>query len=89
MFQYGIIKERSAALFTDAMRANLLESQGYKAQILEFIDMEHTPKNLLIRAVKNQKQMVQNKEKWKRYEQTAALLGCDITLGKLLKEEES
>ena len=89
LFQYGIIKERSAALFTDAMRANLLESQGYKAQILEFIDMEHTPKNLLIRAVKNQKQMVQNKEKWKRYEQTAALLGCDITLGKLLKEEES
>ena len=50
--KYGIIKERIAALLTDALRANLLEQQGYETQILEFIDMEHTPKNLLIRAVK-------------------------------------
>lgn len=49
---YGVIKERMAALFTDAIRAQLLEGQGYRTQILEFIDMEHTPKNLLIRAVK-------------------------------------
>ena len=39
-------------LFTDAIRAQILESVGYRTQILEFIDMEHTPKNLLIRAVK-------------------------------------
>lgn len=52
IFQYGIIKERTAALFTDAIRAQILESVGYRTQILEFIDMEHTPKNLLIRAVK-------------------------------------
>ena len=50
--KYGIIKERMAALLTDAVRAQILESQGYDTQILEFIDMEHTPKNLLIRAVK-------------------------------------
>lgn len=52
VLKYGIIKERVAALLTDALRANLLEQQGYETQILEFIDMEHTPKNLLIRAVK-------------------------------------
>lgn len=49
---YGLIKERIAALVTDALRAQILESKGYQVQILEFIDMEHTPKNILIRAVK-------------------------------------
>lgn len=52
VLKYGLIKERISALVTDALRANLLEQQGYETQILEFIDMEHTPKNLLIRAVK-------------------------------------
>ena len=54
--KYGIIKERMSALLTDAIRANLLESKGYETQILEFIDMEHTPKNILIRAVKTGKE---------------------------------
>lgn len=52
VLKYGLIKERMSALITDAVRANLLEEQGYETQILEFIDMEHTPKNILIRAVK-------------------------------------
>lgn len=52
VLQYGIIKERMAALYTDALRAQLLEMTGYRVQLLEFIDMEHTPKNLLIRAVR-------------------------------------
>lgn len=51
IFQYGLIKERMAALYTDALRAQILEYRGYRTQILEFIDMEHTPKNILIRAV--------------------------------------
>lgn len=50
--QYGLIKERMAALLTDAIRAELLEAAGYRTQILEFIDMEHTPKNIMLRAVK-------------------------------------
>lgn len=54
-FQYGLIKERMAALYTDAIRAQVLENHGYRTQILEFIDMEHTPKNILIRAVKDGK----------------------------------
>ena len=49
---YGLIKERIAALVTDALRAEYLEREGYETQVLEFIDMEHTPKNILIRAVK-------------------------------------
>jgi len=48
--KYGIIKERTAALMTDAIRCSLLEACGYKTQILEFIDIEHSPKNMLIRA---------------------------------------
>lgn len=52
VLRYGILKERFVALLTDALRAELLEQMGYEVQILEFIDMEHTPKNLLIRAVK-------------------------------------
>ncbi len=52
IFQYGLIKERMAALITDALRAQILESRGYQVQILEFIEMEHTPKNILIRGVK-------------------------------------
>lgn len=52
LLKYGIIKERFASLATDAMRAELLESSGYSVQLLEFIDMAHTPKNILIRAVK-------------------------------------
>ena len=52
LFKYGLIKERMAAVVTDALRAEYLESCGYDAQILEFFAMEHTPKNILIRAVK-------------------------------------
>jgi len=52
ILKYGLIKERMSALITDGLRANLLEQCGYDTQILEFIDMEHTPKNLLIRAVR-------------------------------------
>ena len=50
--RYGIIQERTAALMTDAIPGNLLSCMGYKTQLLEFVDLSHTPKNLLIRAVR-------------------------------------
>lgn len=52
LLRHGILKERFAALATDALRVAALDNAGYRTQILEFVDLDHTPKNLLIRAVK-------------------------------------
>ncbi len=84
LLKYGLIKERMAALITDAVRANLLEEQGYDTQILEFIDMEHTPKNLLIRAVK--KGNVPKMSTRKSVESTLDFLHIEPTLKKLLED---
>lgn len=83
ILKYGLIKERMAALITDALRAEYLESCGYDAQILEFIDMEHTPKNILIRAVKTGKKKG-NKAKIKTCEE---FFHVSSTLGRLLEEK--
>nr|WP_308000456.1 SAM-dependent methyltransferase [uncultured Merdimonas sp.] len=80
VFKYGLIKERMAALVTDALRAEYLEGEGYDVQILEFIDMEHTPKNILIRAVRSGKQG-ENHEAVRRCEE---FLHVAPTLGRLL-----
>ena len=84
-FQYGLIKERTAALMTDAMRGQLLEMKGYKTQLLEFIDMENTPKNILIRAVKGGERA---KKQTEEYRNCCQLLGVKPTLEKLLWEGE-
>ncbi|MDR7857816.1 SAM-dependent methyltransferase [Tissierella sp.] len=65
MLGHGIIKEKLASLVTDSLRANVLEILGYQVQLLEFIDMEHTPKNILIRAIKTEDK--NNKEAIDRY----------------------
>ena len=51
LLKHGIVKERFSALVTDVLRVEALESMGYKTQLLEFIDVENTPKNLLIRGI--------------------------------------
>ena len=82
IFKYGLIKERMAALITDAMRAEYLEGCGYDVQILEFIDMEHTPKNILIRAVKAGKK----KDNGKALKACEDFFSITPTLGRLLEE---
>ncbi|MDD6446030.1 MAG: SAM-dependent methyltransferase [Lachnospiraceae bacterium] len=79
--EYGLLKERFAALVTDGLRAKYLESAGYETQVLEFIDMEHTPKNILLRAVKTGKPNKASLEKAKTCEE---FLQVSPTFGKLL-----
>lgn len=63
MTRYGLIKEKFSALLTDAIRGDLLEKCGYKVQMLEFIDDSATPKNTMIRAVKNKNAKPKNSKK--------------------------
>ena len=88
MLKYGIVKDRMAALATDSLRALLLEKEGYDTQLLEFIDMTHTPKNILIRAVKRTKMISATKQKElvKQEEDFTKFLGIHTTLQKLLEE---
>lgn len=81
VMDYGILKERMAAIVTDAARAKLLTANGYDTQILEFIDMEHTPKNLLIRAVKSGKEDLSAREKTK---DMLEALNLELTIDKLI-----
>ena len=55
LLKYGIYKERISALLTDALRASLLEQNGYEVDAIEFVSMEHTAKNIMLRAVKTDK----------------------------------
>lgn len=87
MTKYGLLKERMAALMTDQIRANLLESEGYKVQVLEFIDMAHSPKNILLRCIKSDK--VSDKRKAKAINEVEKLMEefkLEPTLYKLLKD---
>lgn len=83
LLRYGLIKERMSALITDTLRASMLEEQGYRTQILEFIDMEHTPKNILIRAVR-QPIKVKSSD---RCSEIMKKLGIEPTLHKLLSQK--
>ncbi len=85
--RYGIIKERTAALMTDAVRGNLLEASGYHTQVMEFVDMEHSPKNLLIRAVKRNVSEEKKKAAWQEAEELITMFGVNPKLYQLLSGE--
>ena len=85
IMDYGLLRERFAALVTDGLRAKRLESEGYETQVLEFIDMEHTPKNILLRAVKKGSPAAKS---GKEAEDCENFLKIQPTLGVLLAEQK-
>ena len=88
VLSYGIIKERMAALITDALRGELLETKGYKVQLLEFIDMEHTPKNILIRAVKRSNFKQEKNGTEEKLQECMEFLQVSPCLLRLFQEDE-
>lgn len=85
--RYGIVKERTAALMTDAIRGNLLEACGYKTQLIEFVDLAHTPKNILIRAVKSNITRTHKERMMEEVEKLCRCFNLEPTLWRLLRED--
>jgi len=85
--RYGIVQERIAALMTDSVRANLLESLGYKTQLLEFIDIAHSPKNILIRASKSNISKDQKEKALYEVKNLIEQFNLNPTLFNLLKDD--
>lgn len=85
IMDYGLLRERFAALVTDGLRAKRLESEGYETQVLEFIDMEHTPKNILLRAVKKGSPAAKSR---KEADDCERFLKIQPTLSMLLAEQK-
>jgi SAM-dependent methyltransferase len=86
VLKHGLFRERFSALLTDALRVELLEALGYKVQVLEFVDPEHTPKNLLIRAVKKQNHV--DYTKFEEYNKIAKQFGISLTFERLLQSQQ-
>lgn len=88
LLKFGILKERCAALVTDAIRGCLLEYKGYKTDIMEFIDIAHSPKNLLIRA---RKANISKEKKISSYNEALSMtkeFGCNQMLFSMLNEQD-
>ena len=85
--KYGIVQERVAALMTDAVRGNLLEAVGYKTQLLEFIDIAHSPKNILIRASKSNISKQKIEKSLTEVEKLREEFNFNPTLYNLLKQD--
>ncbi|MBE6053239.1 MAG: SAM-dependent methyltransferase [Clostridium sartagoforme] len=86
--KYGIIQERVSALMTDAVRGNLLEAVGYKTQLLEFIDIAHSPKNILIRASKSKVSIEKREKALNEVDTLIKEFNFKPTLLKLLKNDK-
>ncbi|MBQ8412426.1 MAG: SAM-dependent methyltransferase [Lachnospiraceae bacterium] len=85
MMKYGIIKERVSALATDALRGTMLEYRGYKTNLLEFVDLAHSPKNILIRAVKSNISKEKKMRSLEEAKDMCGFFGVEPTIYKLLQ----
>ncbi len=83
VIKYGIHKERIATILTDSVRGLILEIMGYDVKIMEFIDMEHTPKNILIKAVKGRKSKTEIEKLKKEYEDLKNFWGIETYIEQL------
>ena len=81
LLRHGLAKERLASLATDALRAQLLELAGYRTQLVEFVELEHTPKNVLIRAIRGGDATPDTR---RAYEELRDALGLEPMLERLL-----
>ena len=86
--RYGIVKERMSALMTDVIRANLLEYCGYKTQLLEFIDIAHSPKNILIRAVKGNRSRAKKEQAFTEVQQLMEAFHVEPALYRILQQDQ-
>jgi len=84
ILKYGIVKERFSALLTNSIRCNILETQNYKTELIEFVDISHSPKNLLIRAVKTNNNGLNRPEIKKDLDETLQKFGIKQKLYDLL-----
>lgn len=75
--RYGIMKERTAEMLTDLIRASILEIYGYETRVFEFVNSEHTPKNLMITAIKNRDSADRQPDSWKEVEELKAVYGLE------------
>lgn len=75
--RYGIMKERTAEMLTDLIRASILEIYGYETRVFEFVNSEHTPKNLMITAIKKREPAAGQPEAWKEVEELKAAFGLE------------
>lgn len=85
--RFGIVKERMAEMLTDLLRASILEIYGYQTRVFEFVNSEHSPKNLMITAVKKRDSVASQPEAWKEVEALKAAYGLEYHhLQKMLSE---
>lgn len=83
LLKHGILKERMASLITDGLRAQMLEACGYKVNVMEFIDMEHTPKNILIKAIRSHNEP--NIKAYETYQSLSKELHLDLALNQMIR----